>query len=103
MTQLSPHRVFLRLVVAAGGLLVVGFVQAQTRVDAAGEAALALGYPADTTQVDGKKYAAHQPDPQCNNGPFWQGRPSAAFAGCAMFGRKQIAADGCCLAYQKIG
>ena len=100
MTQLSPRRVFLRLVVAAGGLLAVGFVQAQPQVD---EAALALGYKADTTQVDGKKYAAHQPDPQCNDCPFWQGRPSDAFAGCAMFGRKQIAADGCCLAYQKIG
>ena len=103
MTYPTPRRVFLLQVVAAGGLLTASAAQAQTKVDEADEAAVALGYKADTAKVDGKKYAAHKPDQKCNNCQFWQGTPSDAFAGCAMFGRKQIAAGGWCLAYKKIG
>ena len=76
---------------------------AQTKVDEADEAAAALGYKHDTTKVDGKKYPQHQPAQKCSNCQFWQGAASDAWAGCSMFGRKQIAAAGWCLAYKKIG
>jgi hypothetical protein len=32
---------------------------------------------------------------------FWQGTPTDAWAGCAMFGRKQVAAGGWCSAFSK--
>lgn len=90
-------------VVAGGGVLASGALQAQTRVDEADENAVALGYKHDTTQVDGKKYPAHKPDQKCSNCQFWQGSATDAWAGCSMFGRKHIAASGWCLAYRKVG
>ena len=103
MTNLSPRRVFLMRVVAPGSVLAAGSAQAQTKVDEADEAAVALGYKADTSKADGKKYATHKSHQNCNNCQFWQGTPSDVFADCAMFGRKQIAAGGWCLAYKKLG
>jgi High potential iron-sulfur protein len=99
----QPRRVFLLRAMAGGGLLSSGALQAQTRVEEADESAVALGYKHDTTKVDAKKYPAHKADQKCNNCQFWQGAATDAWAGCAMFGRKQIAAAGWCLAYKKIG
>ena len=65
-------------------------------------AAKALGYKHDSSQVDGKKYPAHQAAQKCNNCQFWQGSATDAWAGCSMFGRKHIAAAGWCLAYKKV-
>jgi hypothetical protein len=99
----SARRVFLLRAVAGGGLLASGALQAQTRVEEADENAVALGYKHDTTKVDGKKYPTHKPDQKCNNCQFWQGSATDAWAGCSMFGRKQIAANGWCTAYKKVG
>ena len=95
----SPHarRVFLLALATAGT------AKAQSKVDEADENAVALGYRHDTNKVDGKKYPQHQPAQKCSNCQFWQGADSDAWAGCSMFGRKQIAAAGWCLAYKKIG
>ncbi len=99
----SQRRVFLLRVAAAGGVLASGALHAQSRVEEADENAVALGYKHDTNQVDGKKYPAHKADQKCSNCQFWQGSASDAWAGCALFGRKQIAASGWCTAYKKIG
>ena len=64
--------------------------------------AVALGYKEDTTKVDAKKYAQHTADQKCSNCQFWQGAATDAWAGCSMFGRKQIAATGWCVAYKKV-
>jgi hypothetical protein len=99
----TPRRVFLMTVVATGGALATGRLHAQARVDEADETAVALGYRHDTTKVDLKKYPSHKPDQKCNNCQFWQGSATDAWAGCAMFGRKQIAANGWCSAWKKVG
>jgi High potential iron-sulfur protein len=104
MTQIShPRRVFLMSVAATGGALVTGSLQAQARVDEADDNAIALGYRHDTTQVDAAKFPAHKADQKCNNCQFWQGSATDAWGGCAMFGRKQVAAAGWCLAYKRVG
>ena len=102
-TSSHPRRVFLIQASAACGALAVGQAQAQAKVDEADEGAVALGYKHDTTKVDTKKYPQHKAEQKCNNCQFWQGSASDAWAGCAMFGRKQIAAAGWCLAYKKVG
>lgn len=100
----APRRVFLmQLAAGTAALSASSALRAQTKVDEADEGAVALGYKHDTTKVDGKKYPQHKPDQKCNGCQFWQGAPSDAWAGCSMFGRKQIAANGWCLAYKKIG
>jgi hypothetical protein len=99
----QPRRVFLLRAVAASGLVAAGAVQAQAKVDEADETAVGLGYKHDTTKVDTKKYPQHKADQKCHNCGFWQGSASDAWAGCAMFGRKQIAGNGWCAAWKKIG
>ncbi len=102
-SALQPRRIFLlRAAATAGGLAAASAARSQTKVDEADEASVALGYKHDTSKVDGKKYPAHKPDQKCNNCQFWQGSASDAWAGCAMFGRKQIAAPGWCVAYKKV-
>jgi hypothetical protein len=104
MTPIShPRRVFLISVAATGGALATGSLHAQARVDEADENAIALGYKHDTTKVDNKKWPTHTPDQKCNNCQFWQGSATDAWGGCAMFGRKQIAAAGWCVAWKKVG
>jgi len=101
-TTTIPRRVFLMRLAATSSLLGAATVQAQTRVDEADETAIALGYKHDTAKVDGKKYATHKLDQKCSNCQFWQGAVTEAWAGCSMFGRKQIANAGWCLAYKKV-
>ena len=94
------RRVFMMAV--AGTAALAGRAHAQSRrVDESDETAVALGYRHDTKQVDGKKYPQHKPDQHCGNCGFWQGSASDEWAGCAMFGRKQIAAAGWCAAWKK--
>ena len=102
MTTFPPRREFLMRLAATGSLLGAATVQAQTRVDEADETATALGYKHDTTKIDGKKYPTHKPEQKCTNCQFWQGAATDAWSGCSMFGRKQIANAGWCLAYKKV-
>ena len=99
----NPRRVFM-LTLAAGSsaLLASGGAHAQAKVEESDETAVALGYRHDTTKVDGRKYPTHKADQKCNNCQFWQGSATDAWAGCAMFGRKQIAAAGWCTAWKKV-
>jgi hypothetical protein len=103
MSTFPTRRIFLRRIGTSCAALAAGLAQAQSHVEETDDGAVALGYRHDTTQVDGKKYATHQPDQKCSGCQFWQGTPSDAWAGCSMFGRKQISATGWCVAYKKIG
>lgn len=73
------------------------------RVEETDENAVALGYKHDTTKVDKAKYPQHDNKQYCANCQFWQGAATDEWAGCAMFGRKQIAAKGWCTAWRKVG
>jgi hypothetical protein len=100
----EPRRMFILRLAASTAALGTSTLYAQApRVDENDEAAVALGYRNDTTRVDAKKYPNHDASQKCINCSFWQGQPSDAWAGCAMFGRKQIAAGGWCMAWKKVG
>jgi hypothetical protein len=76
--------------------------QAGAHVDEADDTAAALGYKHDTKHVDAQKYPKHAVTQHCANCSFWQGKPDDAWAGCAMFGRKQVANGGWCQAWNKV-
>ena len=77
---------------------------AAVRAEESDETSMALGYRHDTKAVDARKYPKHAATQRCVNCAMWQGAASDPWAGCAMFGRKQIAADGWCTAWaQKPG
>ena len=65
--------------------------------------AVALGYKADTTKVDAKKYPKHEVSQKCNNCALYLGKPADAAGGCPLFAGKQVAANGWCSAWAKKG
>ena len=100
----SNRRVFLMQVAACGSVLGVGAAQAQAaKVDEKDPQAVALGYVADSTKADKKKFPKHTNDQKCNNCALFQGKATDAAAGCPLFGTKQVAGAGWCSAWAKKG
>jgi hypothetical protein len=95
------RRVFMMRSAAAGcaALAAPGLARAAAHVEESDEAAVALGYRHDSTKVDAAKYPKHQAAQQCANCAFFQGAPADEWAGCAMFGRRQVSGRGWCSAW----
>jgi High potential iron-sulfur protein len=96
----TTRRVFMLHVAAAGGVL-ASAAQAQAKLDEKDPQAVALGYAADTTKVDAKKYPKHTKDQKCNNCGLYQGKAADAWGGCPLFAGKQVAGPGWCSAWVK--
>ena len=85
--------------VGAAGLPLVA--RAQTMVDPKDAQAAALGYVADTTKADQKKFPKHSADQKCSNCALYQGKPADKAGGCSLFPGKQVAGPGWCSAWVK--
>jgi len=100
----ATRRQFVIYSVSGVGALCLGAaVQAQAMVSEADPQAAAVGYKADTTKVDKKKFPKHAATQQCSNCALYQGAATAAAAGCAIFPGKQVAGKGWCSAWAKKG
>ena len=95
-----PRRVFL-ITAAAAGVLVGTLAQAQAMVDEKDPQAVGLGYAADSTKVDAKKYPKHAATQLCSNCALYQGKATDAAGGCPLFAGKQVAGKGWCSAWAK--
>jgi hypothetical protein len=100
MTQIT-RRVFMMRSLAGGcaALAAPALVHAAAHVEESDEVAQSLGYRHDTKQVDDKRFPKHQASQHCASCSFFQGAPADEWGGCAMFGRKQISANGWCSAW----
>ena len=98
----SNRRVFV-LQVAAGSaaLLASGALMAQAKVDEKDPQAAALGYAADTTKVDAKKFPKHASAQKCSNCQLYTGKAADATGPCPLFAGKVVTANGWCSAYVK--
>lgn len=98
----SNRRVFV-LQVAAGSaaMLASGVLMAQAKLDEKDPQAVALGYAADTTKVDAKKYPKHVSAQKCGNCQLYTGKAGDAAGPCPLFAGKAVAANGWCSAYVK--
>ena len=98
----SNRRTFLLQVAAAGSVLAATQAQAQAaKVDEKDPQAAGLGYVNDTTKADSKKYPNHKADQKCSGCALYQGKAGDAWAGCPLFGVKQVNANGWCSAWAK--
>ena len=97
----SNRRSFMMQVVAASSVLAAGQAMAQAKVDEADPTATALGYKADSTKVDAKKFPKHAADQKCGNCSLYQGKAGDAAGNCPLFAGKQVAANGWCSAWAK--
>ncbi len=99
----SSRRVFLSQVVAGGTAFIALSAQAQTppRVDEKDAQATALGYVADTTKADAKKFPKHAKDQKCSGCQLYTGKGTDASGPCALFPGKHVTANGWCSAWVK--
>ena len=100
----TTRRIFLVRTLAGGctALVVPALTRAAaSRVEEADETAVALGYRHDTNKVDTQRFPKHSTAQNCANCSFFQGSAGDDWGGCAMFGRKHIAAAGWCSAWAK--
>lgn len=101
--SLSSRRTFMMQVAACGSLIASTQAMAQAKLDEKDPQAVALGYVADTTKADTKKYPKHDKAQKCNNCALYQGKATDAAAGCPLFAGKQVAGPGWCSAWAKKG
>lgn len=98
----STRRIFIARAIASGTAIATLRAAAQaTKLDEKDPQAVALGYVADTTKADQKKYAKHANDQKCGNCQLFQGKAGDAAGGCPLFAGKQVAAVGWCSAWAK--
>ncbi|MDP3521678.1 MAG: high-potential iron-sulfur protein [Hydrogenophaga sp.] len=103
----TTRRIFVQRLAATGtaGLgAVVGLpalAQAAPLVDEKSPQAAALGYAADTTKVDAKKYPKHTAEQKCVNCQLFAGKATDKAGNCPLFAGKQVTAAGWCSAYVK--
>jgi hypothetical protein len=98
----NTRRTFL-LTVAASGAALSTAAQAQAKLEEKDPQAVGLGYVADTTKADTKKYPKHAASQNCGNCALYQGKAGDAAGGCPLFAGKQVAAKGWCSAWAKKG
>jgi hypothetical protein len=100
-TSWSSRRVFIAQVVAGSGAVIALGAKAQTMVDEKDAQAAALGYAADTTKVDAKKYPKHTNDQKCNSCQLYTGKATDKSGPCSLFAGKHVTANGWCSAWVK--
>lgn len=97
----STRRVFMLQVAAGASTLAAAHAMAQAApmVAETDPQAAALGYKADTTKVDAKKFPKHAPAQHCGNCQLYAGKPNEAAGPCPLFAGKQVTANGWCSAW----
>jgi hypothetical protein len=98
-TNQMPRRVFLMTVGACGvGLTTAASAQLVDEKDAQ---ASALGYVADASRVDTKKFPKFAAGQNCTTCALYQGKAGDKAGACALFPGKQVAGPGWCSAFAK--
>ena len=100
----TTRRVFFMQVAAGTSVLAATNAMAQAAAPMLSEkdpTAVALGYFADTTKVDAKKYPKHAKTQLCTNCALYAGKPTDAAAACPLFAGKLVAGKGWCSAWVK--
>lgn len=97
----TNRRIFMMQVAVGSSAVMASQAMAQAKVDPKDPTAVALGYVADTTTVDAKKYPKHANTQKCSNCQLYTGKAADAWGGCSLFAGKQVAGPGWCSAYVK--
>ena len=98
----NTRRTFLMTLAASSAALTTA-VHAQAKLDEKDPQALALGYVAEATKTDTKKYPKYAAGQNCANCALYQGKAGDAAGGCPLFAGKQVAGKGWCSAWAKKG
>ena len=99
----TNRRTFMMTIAATGAALTAGRAMAQATLDEKDAQAVALGYVADSTKADAKKYPKHEASQVCGTCALYQGKAGDAAGNCPLFAGKQVSAKGWCSAWAKKG
>lgn len=94
------RRTFMLSVAATTGVLATA-AHAQAKLDEKDPQAVALGYVADATKADTKKFPKYAAGQACGNCALYQGKAGDATGNCPLFAGKPVAAKGWCSAWAK--
>ena len=94
------RRLFLATVATSGAVLGT-LAHAQTMVSEKDPQAIALGYVADATKADTKKFPKYATGQHCGNCALFQGKAGDAAGNCPLYAGKQVASAGWCSAWVK--
>ena len=97
----TNRRVFIMTLVAGSSALAASAARAQAALAETDTQAVALGYKADTTKVDAKKFPKHEATQSCGNCQLYQGKPGDATGACPLFAGKVVTKNGWCSAWVK--
>lgn len=100
----TNRRLFILHVAASSSVLAASQAMAQAAAPMVSEKdaqAAALGYAAETSKVDTKKYPKHAIEQKCSNCQLYAGKPKETGGPCPLFAGKQVSANGWCSAYVK--
>ena len=99
--MLTNRRRFILQLAAGSSALAATRAMAQAKVDEKDPTAAALGYVADTTRADTKKYPKHEAAQKCSTCQLFQGKAGAAEGPCPLFPGKTVSANGWCASWVK--
>ena len=100
---MTSRRIFLTTIPAAALMLGIGktaFARAET-LSESDPMAVALGYKADASKVDAKKWPIYASGRACASCQLYAGKPTDPMASCAVVGGKLVNAKGWCSAWVK--
>ncbi|MEQ1684820.1 MAG: high-potential iron-sulfur protein [Burkholderiaceae bacterium] len=98
----TTRRIFLMALSTSTAGISLG-ARAQALVNEKDAQAAALGYVADATKTDTKKFPKYAAGQVCTNCALYQGKPADTAGGCPLFAGKQVAGKGWCSAWAKKG
>lgn len=106
MNVIAPttRRIFLLQAAVAGGAAIAATTasaEAPAAVSEKDPTATALGYVADTTKADQKKFPAHAAAQKCGVCALYQGKAGDAKGPCPIFAGKLVASTGWCSSWTK--
>ena len=100
----TTRRVLLITAAATAATIGTGaHAQAQPKLDEKDPQAQALGYVADATKADAKKYPKYAAGQACSTCALYQGKAGDAAGPCPLCAGKQVAAKGWGSAWAKKG
>ena len=91
----------MQVAVGSAAMAAAGAASAQAMVNEKDPQAASLGYVADTTKADAKKFPKHAATQKCSNCQLYTGAANAKSGPCSIFAGKQVAANGWCSAWVK--
>ncbi len=101
----SRRTFFVHSIACAATVAFSATTQAQTQAAVAENdpQAMALGYKADGTKTDPKRYPNYAAGQSCAGCALFQGKATDSAGACAVFGGKWVAGKGWCSAHTKKG